>query len=163
MFAKYSVENIAATAKITGSYLLSQSEKTEGSGYNLGDFDPTISGILKKFFPAVNVSLFRPYIWEAKKPIIMLAALESLFFLIFTLYVIVTANPFTTIKKIYKDPNIFFCLVFVLIFAFLTGLSSYNFGTLSRYKIPCMPFYMIFLVLLSQKSVSKGQQLIDFK
>jgi hypothetical protein len=49
---------------------------------------------------------------------------------------------------IVKDPNLTFCLVFSIIFAFAVGISSYNFGALSRYKIPCLPFYAAALVIL---------------
>jgi len=152
-FAAYSVENIAATAKLTSSYLLKISESSEGSAYDLGDFDPTLKGMLKEAIPAINVSLFRPYMWEAKKPLILFSAFESLLFLLFTVYVILITNPWKIVKKIYGDPNIMFCLMFALLFAFFTGISSYNFGSLSRYKIPCMPFYLIFLILISDKTV----------
>jgi hypothetical protein len=49
---------------------------------------------------------------------------------------------------IVKDPYVLFCLVFSLIFAFAVGISSYNFGALSRYKIPCLPFYGAFILIL---------------
>jgi hypothetical protein len=48
----------------------------------------------------------------------------------------------------FQDPTILFCLVFSLIFAFAVGVSTYNFGTLMRYKIPLMPFYCVGLVLI---------------
>ena len=40
------------------------------------------------------------------------------------------------------------CLLFALSFAFVVGISTYNFGSLSRYKIPCTPFYMLFILIL---------------
>lgn len=145
----YSLQNIALTARATGNYLLKQSERTDGSGYSLGNFEPTVKGLLSKALPAINVTLFRPYIWEARKPIVLLASLESLFMLLFTLKVIFKFGPFRLFSKIVSDPNIGFCLLFSLIFAFFVGISSYNFGTLSRYKIPCTPFYLLFLILVS--------------
>ena len=50
-----------------------------------------------------------------------------------------------------KDPNLVFCLVFSIIFAFAVGISSYNFGALSRYKIPCLPFYATFCDIIIQQ------------
>jgi hypothetical protein len=41
-----------------------------------------------------------------------------------------------------------FSLIFSLIFAFAVGASSGNFGALSRYKIPCLPFYGAVLAIL---------------
>jgi ABC-type sulfate transport system permease component len=60
-------------------------------------------------------------------------------------------NGMQTFRKIFSDPTLFFCLVLTLIFAFAVGISSYNFGALSRYKIPCMPFFGAFLVILLYK------------
>ncbi|HRA12632.1 MAG TPA: hypothetical protein PKX31_13225, partial [Chitinophagaceae bacterium] len=55
-----------------------------------------------------------------------------------------------------------FCLVFTLIFAFAVGISSYNFGTLSRYKIPCLPFYAVALIVIFYKNKRPNQLLIPF-
>jgi hypothetical protein len=143
---KYSLEKIAQTAQTTRGWI-SYSSGDEGSAYSLGDFSPTIGGMLSKFPAAVVVTLYRPFIWEAKKPIILLSALEALVFLIFTLRVIAT-HKFKTLSIIGKDPTLTFCLVFSIIFAFAVGISSYNFGALSRYKIPCLPFYSALLVIL---------------
>jgi hypothetical protein len=42
--------------------------------------------------------------------------------------------------------------VFAFVFAVAVGISSANFGALSRYKIPCMPFYLVLMVLLYNKT-----------
>ena len=46
----------------------------------------------------------------------------------------------------FKDPTVIFCLVFSLTFAFAVGVSTFNFGTLARYKIPLLPFYLLALI-----------------
>jgi ABC-type sulfate transport system permease component len=98
----------------------------------------------------VVVTLYRPFIWESRKVIILFSAMESMIFLYLTLLVFYR-NGMKTFRKIFSDPTLFFCLVLTLIFAFAVGISSYNFGALSRYKIPCMPFFGAFLVILLYK------------
>jgi hypothetical protein len=49
---------------------------------------------------------------------------------------------------IFKDPRILMSFIFAIVFAVGVGAATANFGTLSRYKIPSMPFYMIILLLL---------------
>jgi hypothetical protein len=147
---KYSLDKISKTAEATRSYINYVSEQEGGSAYDLGEFDPSIGGMLRKFPEAVVVTLFRPFVWEAGKVIILLSSLEALIFLFFTLKA-VFKNGFRTFRLVTRDPNIMFCLIFSLIFAFAVGISSYNFGTLSRYKIPCLPFYAAFLILLLYK------------
>jgi ABC-type uncharacterized transport system permease subunit len=78
----------------------------------------------------------------------MLSALEALFFAFYTIKAFSTNGLKLSFKIINKDPNVLFCLIFSLIFAFAVGISSYNFGSLSRYKIPCLPFFAAFIVIL---------------
>ena len=54
-------------------------------------------------------------------------------------------------KLILTNPEVQFCLIFSLLFAFSVGFTSYNFGSLVRYKIPFMPFYYIALFILADK------------
>lgn len=146
---KYSLDKIAKTAEVTRNYIFKVSGD-EGSGYDLGAMDGSLVGMLYKFPQGVVVTLFRPFLWEAKKVIVALSALESLAFLYLTLRLIFR-NGKNILKWTTKDPNLFFFLVFSLIFAFAVGVSSYNFGALSRYKIPCMPFYAAYLFVLINK------------
>jgi hypothetical protein len=147
---KYSLDKIAQTAARTQGWISYVSDIQEGSGYDIGKFDPTILGMLSKFPQGVVVTLFRPFIWEAKKPIVLLSSLEAMAFLYFTL-LLIFKNGTKLIKWTRNDPNLFFFLVYSLIFAFAVGVSTGNFGTLSRYKIPCVPFYAAFLLVLLHK------------
>jgi hypothetical protein len=148
MFGEYNVESLASKSFVTRDYLFRISNEQDGSAYTLGDFDPTIMGMLQQAPAGVNVTLFRPYLWEAKKPIVMVSALESLFFLIFSIVVIFRNNPIRVVQRILSDETLQFCLIFTLVFAFAVGISTSNFGSLVRYKIPCLPFYTAFLIIL---------------
>lgn len=151
---KYSVENIAKTAEVTRTYIGTVTEREGGSGYDLGEFDGSLQSMLTKFPAAVVVTLFRPFPWEAGKVIVLLSAIEALLFLYFTITAFLRNGIFRSFGLIGKDPNLMFCLVFALIFAFAVGITSYNFGALSRYKIPCLPFYAAFLTILYHKKES---------
>lgn len=145
----YSLENLANKAEETRQWISYISDVTDGSTYTLGEFDPNSpTAMLLKFPQAVNVSLFRPYPWEARKVIMAFSALESLLFLILTLRVIGSVGLKRVWKAIGLDPNIQFSLIFAIIFAFAVGITTYNFGSLSRYKIPCLPFYTLAFVLI---------------
>jgi hypothetical protein len=147
----YSLDRMASTAKFTGGYIYSASGE-EGSSYSLGEFEPNIANMVTKFPLAVNVTFFRPYLWEAKKLIVGLSAIEAFIFLFLTLKILFTISPARIWRTISQDPTIQFCLVFSIIFAFAVGISSYNFGALSRYKIPCLPFYALALILIHYKN-----------
>ncbi len=146
--ARYNVSTLAQTAMITAYDIrYGWGARTgDGSGYTLGELDGTWQSMVPLIPKAINVSLFRPYVWEIQNPLMLLSALESLGFLCMTIYVILKIRNrfFYFIGK----PEVLFCLLFSLVFAFAVGISSYNFGTLSRYKIPMMPFYALGLGLL---------------
>jgi hypothetical protein len=143
---KYSLEKVAKTAAVTRGWI-AYASGDEGSAYDLGAFDPTLLEMISKFPEAVVVTLFRPFLWESRKIIVFLSALEALAFLYFTLKAVFLKKG-KIFSIIGKDASLMFFLVFSLIFAFAVGISSYNFGALSRYKIPCLPFYAALLVVL---------------
>jgi hypothetical protein len=148
---KYSLENVAKTSYVTRDWINTATKASAGDagiGYDLGAFEPTLQGMLKKFPLAVNVTLFRPYLWETRKVIQMLSSIEAFIFLIVTLKLLFVIGPIRIWKVITTDPNVQFSLIFVLIFAFAVGMSSFNFGALSRYRIPCLPFYALTLTLI---------------
>jgi hypothetical protein len=146
---RYNLETVTATAEITARWLTYVSETQGGASYSLGDFDYSPLGMAKKFLPAVNVTLFRPYLWEVNNPVMLLSALESLAFLLLTFWAVRRRGFVNSLGLLRKNPFLVFCLLFTVVFSFAVGISTYNFGSLVRYKIPILPFYGVFLILLS--------------
>lgn len=147
--ARYSVDKLSETAEITARYLTYVGESQGGSVYTLGDdFDFSPSGMLRKFPLAVNVTLFRPYLWEAYNPVMLLSALESFATLVLTVYILFQVGIGQFFRYLTARPIILFCLLFAIAFSFSVGISTYNFGSLVRYKIPMFPFYLSGLFIL---------------
>lgn len=138
---RYSVTKLAVTAKITAYDIGFYSGRDAGSGYSLGELDGTFANMIAKTPAAINVSLFRPYLWEVRNPLMLLSAFESLILILLTLYAVMRKR--LLFFKALSDPTVIFCLVFSLTFAFAVGVSTFNFGTLARYKIPLLPFYVL--------------------
>lgn len=130
-----------------------------GSYYSLGKPDPSMGGMMSKIPAAVNVTLFRPYLWEADNIVMLFAALESTLILLFTLKVVVIgAGIFKAIKYFATRPVLFFTISFAVLFAFGVGFTSYNFGALVRYKIPCIPFYLAGLFMIQEEARQESGQ-----
>jgi hypothetical protein len=151
--AKYAIENLGQTARITAYDIRYQTGRYAGSGYELGVLDGTIGSMLNLSPQAINVSLYRPYLWEVRNPLMLLSALESLFFLIFSVYILFQKN--VTIFRALSNPDVMFSTLFSLSFAFAVGVSTFNFGSLVRYKIPMLPFFLVTLVLVLYHSKSE--------
>lgn len=151
---EYDLDKIGARSKITADYLYNQSLKDEGSGYHLGELDGSIGSMAKLAPQAIVTSLFRPFIWEAHNPVMILSALEAAFFLVFTLRIFWRTGVARTFSIIGQNPILLLCFVFSLVFAASVGVTSNNFGTLVRYKIPMIPFYLGGLYIL--RSLAQG-------
>ncbi len=147
---KYAFDKIAQTAQITAYDIRYWTGKDAGSGYSLGELDGTFGSMIQLAPKAIIVSLFRPYLWEVKNPLMLISAIEAFVFLIMFVIVLVRSNFF--ILQSLSEPSVIFCLAFSIVFAFAVGVSTFNFGTLVRYKIPMLPFFMIGIILIDDYS-----------
>lgn len=129
-----------------------------GSSYSIGDGSFSASNIAISFPQAVGTTLFRPFMWEARNPVMLLSALEGLAFLLFTLSVLKKVGIGRAFSLSIGNPIIFFCMFFAIFFAFAVGFTSFNFGALVRYKIPLMPFYIIGLSLIQYYALNKDKK-----
>ena len=124
-----------------------------GNAFDLGKFDPTISGVLSKFPVATMTGLFRPFLWEAKNAVMLVSGLENSIILFFVLYILFR-KPMVAITGIFSNPLVLFCLIFAIFFAFSVAISSSNFGSMVRLRIPQIPFFLsgLFIIYHYQKA-----------
>lgn len=149
----YALEEVTSSMATLNNALKGQSgEEDAASNFSLGaQFDGTLPGLIKIAPYAVIATFFRPFIWEAHKLSQLMAAIESLVLIFFSLYVLYKTRIAGTIKWLLADPLIMYCFFYALVFGLFIGASTPNFGTLVRYKIPCLPFYAIALFLVLDK------------
>lgn len=121
-----------------------------GSTYNLGEVDYSLLGVVQKVPAALNVTFFRPYLWEARNPVVLIGAVESFVFLILA-FIVLFNYQLKIIREIRKEPIIYGLFIFCLIFGFSVGFTSYNFGALARYKIPILSIFIFILLYFYSK------------
>lgn len=143
---KYNLKKLPETARITAYDIGFYTGRSAGSPYTIGELDGTYTGMVKLAPKAVNVSLFRPYLWEVKNPFMLLASIEALFMMLITIYVFWKAKYRLWSFLMHRDVK--FCLLFAVVFAFAVGVSTFNFGTLVRYRVPLLPFYFLTLAII---------------
>jgi hypothetical protein len=154
----YGIDNLSKQAAISYNYIKIMSGAT-GSAYDIGVQDGSIEALIKVLPAAINVALFRPYLWEAKNLFMFISSLESLYFLIITIQLIYGLGIKNIFAEISANVLLIFLILFTLLFAFGTGASSGNFGTLVRYKIPLIPFFLAFLFILNRSLIIKKAQM----
>ncbi len=158
----YAVKDVTKSIQhLNGAFTAMNGNETAESNFELGaEFDGTFKGLIKLAPVAIATTFFRPFIWESHKISQLMAAIESLFLMFFTLFVLVKCGLPSIIKLIFTDPLIMYCFLFSFVFALFVGASTLNFGTLVRYKIPCLPFYAISLFLIYEKVKEKSAKKI---
>ena len=101
---------------------------------------------------ALGTALYRPFLFEARKAMQALNALETTWVLIVTIQVLRRYGLARSVARILASPGLMFCFVFTLILAVGTGLASSNLGALSRYRAPMMPFFAVLLLILRKQT-----------
>lgn len=135
--------------KLQDTYKWQGGRDEAGSYFTLGvEFDGSVQSLLRMAPAAINATLFRPYLWESKKISTLLSSLESLMLMLFTLSTIFRCGIRQFFLTIINKPAVLYCIIFSLSFALFVGATTLNFGSLVRYKIPCMPFYVIAIFLI---------------
>jgi hypothetical protein len=122
--------------------------------YDIGDVEFTPVGLIKALPNAVVAGIYRPFIWEARSATLLLNGLESLIFLYFT-YLLFRKNFLLKWRKIRTHEFLVFCLAFILIIAFISGLTSGLFGVLVRIRSILLPFLLIVLTVEVENNTEK--------
>lgn len=114
--------------------------------YNIGEIEYTPLGLLQASPFAMAAGIFRPFIWEALSPSLIFNGLESLLFL-YLIFLFFSKSRLAKFRMIQNSEFLLFAISFVLIMAFVTGLTSGLFGVLVRLRAPLLPFAIILLSL----------------
>ena len=140
-----------------GAYAYAEVEDENSmAGFKGSDFELTVNSFILRSPLAMFSTLFRPFLWESKKPIIFLSALESFLMLIGLLYVMKKTGIRSFFYLLFSEPYIFFAFIFTLLLAAVVGFTTFNFGTLVRYRLPILPFYFFMLIGIYTKSRISG-------
>lgn len=149
-------ESVAQIHNFQNMYeAISAEDQNSKGAFTFGEIDPSIAGIVSKAPSAVFSCLYRPFVWESKKIMILFTSLESLALLLFSLYLLFKTKVFFFFKAIFSNEFIFFSFVLSILFALVIGFTTFNFGTMIRYKIIFLPFFYFILVYIYSNYVQK--------
>ncbi|MBX3260962.1 MAG: hypothetical protein KIS78_14705 [Labilithrix sp.] len=125
-----------------------------GSYYTMGDEEAMSFGKQLAFAPlAVATALFRPFPFEANNALAFGASLEALVLTIFVVQGLARSGLRGAVTTVMSTPVLFAAIVFSLTFGMGVGLATTNFGSLSRYRMPLIPFYATAVLVLSAPKI----------
>jgi hypothetical protein len=150
MESEYSPDNVVDRAMIVRNDFSNNS--TYGSNrYKAIEVDNSGAGLLRAVPEAIISGMFRPFIWEARTPLIMISAIENLFILLYFILILVKLKPRGFVKFITTHPLILFGFIFSILLAFIVGFTSILFGVLIRFRTPFLPFLVSFVIIAAGK------------
>jgi hypothetical protein len=121
-----------------------------GSVYSLGDTsNRTLSGQIIYAPAALITTLFRPTLLEVRNPLMLISALETTVLTVLLVSSLWKRRLRSIYTSVVRSPVLLFCLAFTLLLSVGIGLGTTNFGTLSRYRIPVMPFFATLVMVWS--------------
>lgn len=109
--------------------------------------NPSTGTILTKIPESLIMGLFRPFLWEARSPAILLSALENLFILFYFIFALIKLRLIGFFGFIRSHPLLLFSMIFSVILAFIVGFTTPLFGAMVRFRTPFLPFLISFLVV----------------
>ncbi len=158
---QYAVGSLTKNVKNMNDAYENQNRNDNSSMFTYGtEFDGSITGLVKMAPVFIGTTFFRPFIWESKKLSTLLSSLEGMALLIFTIMVFYKAGFKTAFQTLTKNPLALYCFLFSMLFALFVGATTLNFGSLCRYKIPCMPFFVISIFLIQDAALQKKENLL---
>jgi hypothetical protein len=156
--SKYNLDNLITTAEGFHSFHSLEVFSEGKSVYDIGEVEFTGVGLIKKIPRGILATFFRPYPWEVNNFPLILGTIESVLLLIMIVWVVIDfivgliKSKLQLIKVVLSNYELIFMLSFSIIFASIAGITSYNFGALSRYKIPAILFFLISLIIIIHES-----------
>ncbi len=150
LFPRYALDGLADEAARMQAAAFSG---RGGSNYVIGDpRTRTFAGQLLYTPMGLVTALFRPFIIEARNPMMLANGVETTLLLGATVWVFVR-NRITHIGRSFvRYPGLAFCLAFVVLLGIPVGLTAANLGTLSRYRVPIVPFQVVLLLVFASSA-----------
>lgn len=129
-----------------------------GSATEVGDpTERSLAGQLAFAPLALLNSLFRPFLFEVHNAVALANALEMTVLLVLLILALKRLGVTRSAKIIYRSPTLFACSVMTVILGVGVGLATPNIGTLSRYRSPMMPFWIVIIGVLYTLSTTSAR------
>jgi hypothetical protein len=105
---------------------------------------------------------FRPWVTEADNAMQWFSALENLALALLSLACIIFYKQQDSPGKL---AFLWFCLSFVLVLYSITGITTPILGTLVRYRMPALPFFVVAIFMMTdlKKMVQTVKQLYGYE
>jgi hypothetical protein len=139
---KLNIGNISKELYI--NYSETKIRSTETGSYTFKDLSPEPTSFLPYLPTALSYGLFGPYLWQCKKIISLISGIENTAILI--LFITFLLANFKKEKIIKADLEEVSVIIYVMVLAVFMAFASPNWGSLVRYKVGYLPFFLLLIL-----------------
>ncbi len=145
-FDDYTDSTYVPASTDTATYLIYYDLERAGSMIDIPLVYPSYPSLLRNSPVALLNSAFRPHLLEAKNPLMILSAIESICIMAFLIVCLLFFS-----KKFSQNHLVYFCLTVTALLFILIGLTTPVLGSIVRYKVPVLPFFLIAFLFIPDK------------
>jgi hypothetical protein len=130
-----------------------------GHAIFFSDLEPTIESMIVNSPKALFGGLFRPLFFDANNIFAWMISIENIFLLVTSLFAL------RYVRELFSpDVGVLLCaiVVYVILLAIFITLSTPNLGTLARYRVGYLPFF-VFLILLAPPIAIRLQNILNIQ
>lgn len=154
---RFKVENLDAEI----AQLQAASMGAGGSAFALGMGDEMSFGGQMLFAPlAFITATLRPFIFEAHNAAALVNGIEMSWILYMLIQAVGRRRVVDIYRAILREPFFAFGAVFIVVLGVGVGLGTTNLGTLSRYRMPMMPFWVLLLTVFAHRAARRPVPMI---
>jgi TM2 domain-containing membrane protein YozV len=162
VFPHYSTEKLAedlAHHQHVGAMLTATMDSAGGgaSYYSMGNESSSLQEQIAFAPLAAATALFRPLPFEANNGLAFVASLETFALTSVVCHLLARVGPRRAFAALMSSPVLCASLVFAVLFGMGVGLATTNFGSLSRYRMPLIPFYATLVLVLGARPRTRAR------
>lgn len=137
---------VSIIAEKQNHFIIHSLHEDAGSLIHTHSLSPAIMEVIPAFFTGIIHALFRPHLLEVYSVVTLMAALENLMILLLMVYMVFYFDRESFTKYPVKWSGIWFSL---LLLGFI-GMISVAYGGIVRYRMPALPFLMMFVIQMAR-------------
>ena len=149
---KFAINNVLDNVATHQKYSKENTAVGNNTKFDLGVFEPNLISLLTTLPKAIFAALFRPFLFESFHPLMLFLGIENFVTLILTIIIFFRFGFGKLRKFLALNSYLAFCLFVAVLFGGFIAISTNNFGSVSRYRLPCMPFFATLLAVLYYNS-----------
>lgn len=112
-----SLDSIIRKAQITQDDLM-RAEAYSENFFDIGRIDGTTAGFIRLAPAAIVAGIFRPFLWDVRNILMLLAGVENTLMMIIFTVIIWRTGIVKGIKIVANEPLVIFSILFAILFAF---------------------------------------------